>query len=75
MFEHEQHIVDTLLSEDSNFKRLYHKHAELNEKVDAANSKSTTVDDYHLEDMKKRKLLLKDQMAAIISQYKQTTLN
>lgn len=75
MFEHEQEIVDVLLSEDNNFQRLYNKHTQLNEKVDEASSGVPTVDEYTLEDMKKKKLLLRDQMAAIISQYKQTVLN
>ena len=70
MFEHEQHIVEALLSEDKNFQRLYSKHTELNRQVDDANSGAPSVDERKLEELKKRKLSLRDQMAAIINQYK-----
>ena len=72
MFEHEQDIVDTLLSEDSNFQRLHSKHTELNRQVDEANTGAgaPSLDERALEEMKKKKLQLRDQMAAIISEYK-----
>ena len=72
MFEYEQDIVNTLLSEDDSFKRLFNKHGELNNKVDEANSGVHPLDDFALESMKKEKLMLRDQMAAIIANYKQT---
>ncbi len=75
MFEYEQEIVDALLSENENFKRLYSRHGELKEKVNEANSGLTPVDGYALDHMKKEKLHVKDQMAAMITQYRQAHLN
>jgi uncharacterized protein YdcH (DUF465 family) len=70
MFEFEQDIVDSLLDESGNFKRLYEKHGELKQRVKDANNGAETVDDYVLEKMKKEKLMLKDQMAVMIEDYR-----
>ena len=70
MFEYDQNIVDSLLNENSDFKRLYDKHVELKQRVKAANLGTLPVDDYSLENMKKEKLHLKDQMAHIIEDYR-----
>ena len=75
MFEYEQEIVKTLLNENENFKRLHARHGELKEQVNSANSGALVVDAYALDAMKKEKLLLKDQMAAMISEYRQTGLH
>ncbi len=75
MFEYEQEIVDTLLSENENFKRLHSRHGELKEKVKEANSGVAPLDGYTLDNLKKEKLHIKDQMAAIINQYRKTQLN
>lgn len=69
MFEYDQQIVDALLSENADFKRLYEKHVELKQRVHEANA-TNGVDDYSLENMKKEKLLLKDRMAAMIQDYR-----
>lgn len=71
MFEYDQHIVNSLLSENNDFKRLYDKHDELKQRVDEANSGTLPVDDFSLERMKKEKLLLKDKMAMMIENYRQ----
>lgn len=70
MFEYEQDIVECLLNEDEDFKRLYEKHSELKQKVKEANIGTRPLDDFSLEDLKKQKLLLKDQMAAKIATYR-----
>jgi len=70
MFEHEQRIVDTLLNESHDFKRLYSKHHDLKSKVHEAHIGTLPLDDYSLENMKKEKLLLKDQMAGMIRDYR-----
>ncbi|MGQ0658387.1 MAG: YdcH family protein [Chromatiales bacterium] len=74
MFEYEQDIVNALLSEDINFRRLYDKHHELKERVNMANSGADPMDDFSLENLKKQKLMLKDQMAAMIDQYRRAHL-
>ena len=72
MFEHDQGIVDSLLAENNDFKRLYDKHDELNQRVDEANHGAAAIDDITLENMKKEKLLLKDRMAMMIEDYRRT---
>ena len=70
MFEFDEEIVDTLLKESVDFKRLYDKHINLNRDVDSANTGDTPIEDMELEGMKKEKLYLKDQMAQIIENYR-----
>jgi uncharacterized protein YdcH (DUF465 family) len=70
MFEFDQDIVDSLLDESGNFKRLYEKHGELKQRVKDANNGAMPIDAYVLENMKKEKLMLKDQMAAMIEDYR-----
>ena len=70
MFEYDQEIVECLLNEDEDFKRLYEKHSELKQKVKEANIGTRPLDDFSLEDLKKRKLMLKDRMAAKIATYR-----
>ncbi|MFO1435636.1 MAG: YdcH family protein [Gammaproteobacteria bacterium] len=72
MFEFDQDIVSTLLNEDGNFRRLYDKHHALKERVSTANVGGEPLDDFSLETLKKQKLMLKDQMATIIDQYRRT---
>lgn len=71
MFEHDQEIVDSLLTADNDFKRMYEKHEKLKQKVRDANIGAEPMDDFALEDLKKEKLLLKDRMAAMIASYRQ----
>jgi uncharacterized protein len=70
MFEHDQEIVNSLLNENKDFKRLYEKHSVLKDTVKEANDKSLKVDPLDLEGLKKEKLILKDRMATIIEDYK-----
>jgi uncharacterized protein YdcH (DUF465 family) len=70
MFEFDQDIVDSLLAENSDFKRLFNKHGELKQLVKDANLGTSAIDNYSLENMKKEKLHLKDQMAHIIEDYR-----
>ncbi|MCG3144912.1 MAG: hypothetical protein HONDAALG_02435 [Gammaproteobacteria bacterium] len=72
MFEFEQDIVNMLLTEDGNFRRLYDKHHALKERVSHANAGEEPLDDLSLENLKKQKLMLKDQMATMIEQYRRT---
>ena len=70
MFEYDQEIVETLLSESDDFKRMFQKHGELKEQVHEAQIGTSAMDDAALENLKKEKLMLKDRMAAIIEDYK-----
>ncbi len=72
MFEYDQDIVDSLLNENEGFKRLYNKHGELKQRVKEANLTTEAIEGYSLESLKKEKLFLKDKMAAMINQYRET---
>jgi uncharacterized protein YdcH (DUF465 family) len=70
MFEYDSEVVEHLLQENADFKRMYEKHGELKQRVRDANLGADAVDDYALENMKKEKLLLKDRMAAMIQDFR-----
>jgi len=70
MFEYDQEIVNTLLSDDMEFKALFKQHSDLKEKVRNAEMKILPVDDLALGTMKKEKLLTKDKMAVRTERYR-----
>ncbi len=72
MFEFDEEIVEVLLKDSVDFKRLYDKHISLKREVDSANAGDSPIEDMELERMKKEKLFLKDQMAQIIGDYRKS---
>jgi len=74
MFEHDQEAVESLLANDPQFRRLYDKHARLKQTINAMQGKSAPADQLALEQMKKEKLLLKDEMAGMIRHYRELQL-
>ena len=70
MFEYDQEIVHKLLSDNQNFKQLYDKHSELKVRVHDAEVGVHPVDDLTLGELKKEKLLTKDQMAVMIEDFR-----
>ena len=70
MFEYDQEIVNFLLNESNDFKRLYDKHGNIKRKVQEANEGNLSVDDDSLETLKKEKLHLKDCMSLMIEDYR-----
>ena len=72
MFEHDQHIVNSLLSENNDFRRLYDKHDMLKQRVNEVNAGVVPMDDFSLEKIKKEKLMIKDRLAHMIEDYRQT---
>ena len=72
MFEFEKEIVENLLKENKDFRRMYNKHDQLNRKVDHARRGPESIDEFSLETLKKEKLLLKDKMAALIENHRHT---
>lgn len=71
MFEFDQDAVDALLVDSAKFRWLYDKYSALKSKVHDVNAKEVPLDQYGLETLKKEKLLLKDQMAVMIKEYRQ----
>ena len=72
MFEYDQAVVDSLLEQDQNFSRLHHKHTDLKQQIDMAHDGKNPIDDLSLEQLKKEKLHLKDQMADMIRDYQRS---
>jgi len=70
MFEHEEDIVNNLLQENADFKRMYDKVCQIRVQVKSANTGESPMDDYSLENLKKEKLYLKDRMAGMINEYR-----
>lgn len=71
MFEYDQEIVETLLSDNENFQALYQKHHQLKERVMNAAHGIHPLDDLTISKIKKEKLLAKDKMAGLIERYRQ----
>ncbi|MBF0158726.1 MAG: YdcH family protein [Magnetococcales bacterium] len=67
MFEDQLQAVHELLATNKAFKDLYDKHQQLKQKIEELGSGSRG--DYSVERMKKEKLLLKDQLAAILNKH------
>ncbi|MGB1800585.1 MAG: YdcH family protein [Gammaproteobacteria bacterium] len=70
MFENDQEIVNALLNNNKDFKRLYDKHSVLKNTVKEANEGNVSMDQFSLEELKKTKLNLKDKMSFIIQNHK-----
>lgn len=70
MFEYDNDIVESLLSENKDFERLYAKHGELKQRVEQANAGVEPIDNLSLEQLKKEKLLVKDRLAGLIENYR-----
>jgi uncharacterized protein YdcH (DUF465 family) len=70
MFENDKEIVDALLNDNKDFRRLYNKHSILKNTVKEANEGNVSMDQLSLEELKKAKLDLKDRMTFIIENHK-----
>ncbi|MBL1143244.1 MAG: YdcH family protein [Proteobacteria bacterium] len=70
MFENDQEIVNSLLNNNNNFKRLYDKHTKIKNTVKEANEGNVAIEQLSLEELKKTKLELKDRMSFIIESYR-----
>ncbi|KAK2701808.1 hypothetical protein QYM36_019563 [Artemia franciscana] len=63
MSKFQSNVVKALLDKDFAFRRLHAKHEMLDEKVQAVHEGDSPMDELALEQMKKEKLFLKDEMA------------
>ena len=70
MFDQDQDLVAHLLNESNDFRRLYDKHDDLKKTVQEANEGNISVDEITLDNLKKQKLFLKDQMSKILEEYR-----
>ncbi len=72
MFEFEQDVVDALVLESAQFRRLYDKYSTLRTQVWSVNAGRVVMEPFELERLKKRKLQFKDRMAEMIRLYRHT---
>lgn len=70
MFDKDVNIVENLLSNHDGFRRLHEQHRALKRQVHDATYGSADFDDLILGAIKKKKLRAKDQMEAMIAQYR-----
>lgn len=75
MPDFDQDVVNSLLQENLEFKRLYEKHTQLKQRVRDANFGVLDIDDFDLENMKKEKLFIKDRMAHMIQDYQRSRIS
>jgi len=68
MLDVDQETLEKLLTENPDFRSMYKKHAELNNKVDMASRGELPLSDDALAEMKKEKLALRDRLTRIIQQ-------
>lgn len=66
-FPDQQEEISTLKSKDSHFARLFDEYHTLNRAIHRAETNVEPTDDYHLTDMRKKRLLLKDEIAACLT--------
>ena len=70
MFEFDQEVVQNLLTENNDFKRLYEKHGKLKQQVEDIYNSSDRPDDITLGKLKKEKLQVKDKLATYIESHR-----
>lgn len=66
MFEHRQQVMEQMLKENDEFRRIYNHHQQLDKQVTAAELGTAPMGDLALMKLKKEKLFAKDQLARIM---------
>lgn len=70
MFKEHSHAISTLRAQDGHFNKLFEKHGDLDDQIDAIESGNEHIDQFELEVMKKSKLKVKDEIYSTIMEYK-----
>lgn len=63
MFEHRQQVMDKLMKENEDFRRIFNRHQELDKRVTEAELGTAPMEDLALVKLKKEKLWAKDRLA------------
>jgi uncharacterized protein len=66
MFPEFRELITQLKAEDPHFSRLFHKHNTLDQAIKNMETGVVPAGDYAIEQLKKEKLLLKDQLYSIL---------
>ncbi|MBV8047126.1 MAG: DUF465 domain-containing protein [Paludibacterium sp.] len=66
MFREHRELISQLKQTDRHFERLFEEHNALDERIAQAEAGQAHLSEQEIETLKKRKLLLKDQIYAIL---------
>jgi uncharacterized protein YdcH (DUF465 family) len=66
MFEHRQPVMNKLMKENEDFRRIFNRHQELDKRVTEAETGSAPMEDLALNQLKKEKLWAKDKLASLM---------
>lgn len=66
MFEHRQEVMEKLMKENEDFRRIFNRHQELDKRVEEAEMGNAPMDDLALNKLKKEKLWVKDKLAFLM---------
>lgn len=68
MFEHRQEQMETLLKSNTQFRKMYSDHQQLEKRVIAAENGTAPMEDLALNKLKREKLSIKDQLTRLMDQ-------
>jgi len=66
MFEHRQQVMEKLMQESEDFRRIFNRHQELDKRVSEAELGTAPMEDLALNQLKKEKLWAKDKLAGLM---------
>lgn len=66
MFEHRQDLMEKLMKENEDFRRIFNRHQELDKRVSEAELGTAPMEDLALNQLKKEKLWAKDRLAQLM---------
>ncbi len=66
MFEHRQDVMEKLMKESEDFRRIFNRHQQLDKRVSEAELGTAPMEDLALNQLKKEKLLAKDRLAYLM---------
>ena len=68
MFEHRQEQMEALLKENIEFRKMYSDHQQIEKRVTAAENGTAPMEDLALNQLKREKLQIKDQLNRMMEQ-------
>lgn len=66
MFEHRQSLMEKMMKENEEFRRIFNRHQELDKRVTEAELGTAPMEDLALIQLKKEKLWAKDKLAYLM---------
>ncbi|MEM7055020.1 MAG: YdcH family protein [Pseudomonadota bacterium] len=68
MFEHRQEQMEALMKENIEFRKMYSDHQQIEKRVTAAENGTAPMEDLALNQLKREKLQIKDQLNRMMEQ-------